>query len=71
LGEKYSDFKEAAKSMQVNLQDRVKDIMEDIRKHVNSRVAAFSRLSTVAEQEEPFEKTPTHKIKRFIYTSSI
>lgn len=69
LGEKYSEFKEAAKNMQLNIQDRVKEITEDIRKHVNSRVAAFSRLSVVVEQLEPFEKTPTHKIKRFLYAN--
>jgi long-chain acyl-CoA synthetase len=69
LEEKYEDFKEAAKNMQYNLQDKVKAIMEDIRKQVNSKVAAFSRLNIIVEQIEPFEKTPTHKIKRFLYKS--
>jgi long-chain acyl-CoA synthetase len=70
LGAKYSDLKEAASHIQHNLKDRVKPIMDDIKKYVNSRVAAFSRLNVVVEQLEPFEKTPTHKIKRFIYSGT-
>lgn len=69
LETKYEDIKEAASSMHQQVQDRVKLIMEEIKKHVNSRVASFSRLSIVIEQSEPFEKTPTHKIKRFLHTN--
>jgi long-chain acyl-CoA synthetase len=65
LGAKYTEFKEAAINVQHNLHDRVKVIMDDIKSHVNAKVAAFKRLSAVEEQVEPFEKTPTHKIKRF------
>ncbi len=45
------------------------DFLSDLRKSVNERLAAFSRISEVIEQEEPFEKTPTNKIKRFLYDS--
>jgi len=34
---------------------------------VNSKVARFARLSVVHEQFEPFEKSATQKIKRFMY----
>ena len=69
LEAKYTDFKEVAKQMQNSISNRVNDIMNDIKDHVNCRVARFSRLSMIVEQHEPFEKTPTHKIKRFIYKS--
>lgn len=46
---------------------RVEAILENIRQEVNSRVSSFARLAKVINQPEPFEKTPTHKIKRYLY----
>lgn len=69
LEAKYAGIKVAAANMQSQFQDKVKEITEDIRKYVNSKVAAFSKLNVVIEQQEPFEKTPTHKIKRFMHTN--
>lgn len=42
-------------------------ILKDLLKDVNERVSTFSRLKAVVEQTEPFEKTPTQKIKRYLY----
>jgi len=41
--------------------------LETLREHVNHNVASFSRIHRIIEQKEPFEKTPTQKIKRFLY----
>ncbi|MDY0151522.1 MAG: AMP-binding protein [Candidatus Cloacimonas sp.] len=41
--------------------------LADMRKHLNSNVASFSIVHKLIEQKEPFEKTPTQKIKRFLY----
>jgi long-chain acyl-CoA synthetase len=49
------------------LKERVNVILNDIHKHVNNHVNKFSRLQSVKEQPEPFERTPTQKIKRFLY----
>jgi long-chain acyl-CoA synthetase len=35
---------------------------------VNQNVASFARIHRLIEQKEPFEKTPTQKIKRFLYS---
>lgn len=74
LEEKYANLKVSATSFQQQVQDkaaeiqeRVKEIMNEIRQNVNSRVASFSRINSVQEQVEPFEKTPTQKIKRYLY----
>ena len=40
---------------------------QELRDYVNARVNNFSKLQLVLVQHEPFEKTPTHKIKRFLY----
>lgn len=50
-----------------NVSARMEEITRDIREYVNSRVSKFSRVSVVVEQPGGFEKTPTHKIKRFLY----
>jgi long-chain acyl-CoA synthetase len=42
-------------------------ILSDIFTKSNERLNSFSKLSKYVEQVEPFEKTPTQKIKRFLY----
>ena len=50
------------------IQHRADEILQEIRGAVNSRVSRQSRLSRMILQWEPFERTPTRKIKRFLYT---
>ncbi|MEA3455763.1 MAG: AMP-binding protein [Campylobacterota bacterium] len=47
---------------------KVDKLLENIRADVNSKVSSFSRIHKVIEQKEPFVKTPTKKIKRYLYT---
>ena len=42
--------------------------LENLRTNVNKNVASFARIHRLIEQKEPFEKTPTQKIKRFLYS---
>ncbi|MFZ0391256.1 MAG: AMP-binding protein [Calditrichia bacterium] len=42
-------------------------ILENIRKETNGKLPAYSAISQICEQPEPFEKTPTNKIKRMVY----
>ena len=51
-----------------SMQQRADAILEEIRKTVNSRVSRHARISRMILQWEPFEMTPTRKIKRFLYT---
>ncbi|MDZ7370197.1 MAG: AMP-binding protein [candidate division KSB1 bacterium] len=46
----------------------VEKLLEDIRQRVNESVAAYSRIHKIIEQPEEFVKTPTKKIKRYLYT---
>jgi long-chain acyl-CoA synthetase len=50
-------------------QERIAKELEHIKKSVNSRLATSSRLSAVFARTEPFVKTATHKIKRYLYTA--
>jgi long-chain acyl-CoA synthetase len=50
------------------VREKINGLLDDILREVNANVSSFSRLSKVIEQTEPFEKTPTQKIKRYLYT---
>jgi long-chain acyl-CoA synthetase len=41
--------------------------LEDLKNTVNRRLPPFSRLCRIEIRDEPFEKTPTQKIKRYLY----
>jgi len=42
--------------------------LDRIRKEVNEQLSSTSHLSRVLERREPFIKTATHKIKRYLYS---
>lgn len=42
-------------------------ILENLRLETNKKVSSFIRLHKIVLQPEPFEKTPTQKIKRYLY----
>lgn len=42
-------------------------LLEGIRKSVNEKVSSFAKIHRIIEQAEPFEKTATQKIKRYLY----
>ncbi|MFP3089665.1 AMP-binding protein [Treponema sp. TIM-1] len=44
------------------------EVLGDLKNAVNQKLASFSRISRIEIKNEPFEKTPTQKIKRFLYT---
>ncbi len=66
-GQSYSDLKDSAGQMYEQIQLKVKERLGDIQERVNRRLARFARLTLIEEQVEPLEKTPTKKIKRFLY----
>ena len=45
-------------------------LLASIRKTVNGQQPQFAQLAAVVERPEPFIKTATHKIKRFLYCES-
>ena len=43
------------------------DLLEQVRVEVNGELPGFSAVQEMVEQPEPFEMTPTNKIKRYLY----
>ena len=46
---------------------KTEQLKKEIMDFVNAKVNRFSRISEVVEEKDDFAKTPTHKIKRFLY----
>jgi len=49
--------------------DTMDELLAEAQKFVNQKVNRFSKIHFIKLQAEPFEKTPTNKIKRFLYSS--
>lgn len=50
------------------MEEKVEEILNEIKNYVNIRVNKFSQVHSVILQSSPFQKTATQKIKRFLYT---
>ena len=44
-------------------------MMAEMKEYVNSRVNRYSRITEIVEEEEEFVKTPSKKIRRFLYNN--
>jgi len=64
LREQVKDIAESA----VDISKQANEYLTHLKQKVNKRLNAFSRVSEILEENEPFEKTPTKKIKRYLYT---
>ncbi|MBA1437927.1 MAG: AMP-binding protein [Epsilonproteobacteria bacterium] len=47
--------------------ENIQELLEQMRQKVNEKMASFSKITKFIEQKEPFIKTPTKKIKRYLY----
>lgn len=65
LEKKYQILKE---DMTRQFEDKVDEVLLELREYVNSQVNKFSQIHKVILQPVPFQKTATMKIKRFLYT---
>jgi long-chain acyl-CoA synthetase len=48
---------------------KIDKLLEEMRIDVNSKIASYSKIIKFVEQIEPFVKTPTKKIKRYLYAN--
>jgi long-chain acyl-CoA synthetase len=62
---RYQHLKEDVSAYVENMID---ELIAELQEYVNSRVNKYSRVQVVILQPVPFKKTPTLKIKRFLYT---
>lgn len=50
------------------VEQKTEELRMELQEYVNSRVNKFSQVQLVVAQPDPFQKTATQKIKRFMYT---
>ena len=67
LEEKFHHLKENATEFQKQVEARADEVLEELMTQVNQVVSRNSKLQMMILQVQPFEKTPTQKIKRFLY----
>ena len=64
IEEKYKHLKEEVHS---HVEKVIEDLQLELRKYINKNVNKFSQIQKVMAQRNPFQKTATLKIKRFLY----
>ena len=46
----------------------INSLLKNLQKDINRQLPAYSQIFRINERQEPFTKTATHKIKRYLYT---
>jgi long-chain acyl-CoA synthetase len=57
LKDKFNDY----------VNEKQSELQKELHNYINQKVSRFARLHTVIISPKPFEKTATHKIKRYLY----
>lgn len=65
IEERYHHLKDEVSNF---MEAKLAELMRELQEYVNARVNKFSRVQIVLVHPEPFQKTATQKIKRFLYT---
>ena len=65
IEKRYQVFRQ---DMSEKLEEKEKELLNELKEYVNSNVNKFSQIYRVELQPVPFQKTATLKIKRFLYT---
>ncbi|MFC2107176.1 AMP-binding protein [Bacteroidota bacterium] len=65
IEDKYRHMKE---ELTHYVEKKISELEGELQAYVNSRVSKFSQLQLVVASPDPFQKTATKKIKRFLYT---
>lgn len=72
LEKKYQSFKEDISrqkdDMTKQVENKIEELQKELKEYVNSHVNKFSQIQEIVFHPDPFQKTATLKIKRFLYT---
>ena len=68
LEAKFQSFLDQAEVYNEKLDEMRQQFVDELQQYVNSHVSKFSQVQLVIVQSVPFERTPTQKIKRFLYS---
>jgi len=60
-------FNHLREEISQHVEKHIDELADELHEYVNARVNKFSRIQLVVTHNDPFHKTATQKIKRFIY----
>jgi long-chain acyl-CoA synthetase len=63
----YDSFAKITKLSFEDSKDAAIEYINKLKRDINKELNSFSKIHEVTLQEEPFQRTPTQKIKRFLY----
>jgi long-chain acyl-CoA synthetase len=55
---------------EAQIRKEIGTLLDRLKQQINERLPSYARIQRIIEQTEPFEKTPTQKIKRHLYVTS-
>jgi len=67
LEQRYHHLRDEVGRRVDGVERRVDEVLRELKAYVNARVNRFSQIQVVIHSPEPFIKTATQKIKRFLY----
>jgi long-chain acyl-CoA synthetase len=68
----YERLQKALQSLsESDIRQKANAMLSDLQKEINTRVPLYARIHRIVEQAEPFQKTPTQKIKRHLYIPTV
>lgn len=67
LDEIEKQFQHLKEETKKKVEEQIENLLKELHGFVNQRVNRFSQIQMVVAQIQPFEKTATKKIKRFLY----
>ena len=62
-------LKEITSDASIKIEDKVVELKADLLEYINSKVNKSSKLQDIIDYVEPFKKTATNKIKRYLYNA--
>ena len=62
-------LKEMTSDASIKIEDKIAELKADLLEYINSKVNKSSKLQDIIDYVEPFKKTATNKIKRYLYKS--
>ncbi|MEI6143421.1 MAG: AMP-binding protein [Mariniphaga sp.] len=68
LEAKFQSLRDQAEVYNEKLDEILQQFVDELQQYVNAHVSKFSQVQMVIVQSVPFERTPTQKIKRFLYS---
>lgn len=69
LEARYNELVESWTQKKQEWERYMDEVIAEIKEYVNARVNRNSRITEVVEEKDEFIKSPTHKIRRFLYTN--